>query len=88
MATTKTKPAMVEATNACVITVGARPVEWQRRIVRDRHSGRLADIEIHELPPVDEGDLGRSYVFTRGERIHADHEAVLDGPGCFRPADD
>lgn len=88
MAGTKTKTDMVVTKEACVITVGARPIEWQRRIVRDRHTGKLAEIDIHELPPVDEGDLGRSYTFTRGELVPADHEAVLDAPGCFRPADD
>jgi hypothetical protein len=49
----------VEANEAMVVTVGARPIEWQKRIVRDRHTGKLAEIDIHELPPVDEGDLGR-----------------------------
>jgi hypothetical protein len=86
MASTKTK--MMVTNEACAITVGARPIEWQKRIVRDRHTGKLAEIDVHELPPVDEGDLGRSYVFTRGEQVPADHEAVLDAPGCFRPADD
>jgi hypothetical protein len=28
MATTKTKPAMVEAREAMVVRVGARPIEW------------------------------------------------------------
>jgi hypothetical protein len=78
----------VEANEAMVVTVGARPIEWQKRIVRDRHTGKLAEIDIHELPPVDEGDLGRFYVFKRGEQVPADHEAVLDAPGCFRPVDD
>ena len=32
--------------------------------------------------------LGRSYTFKRGEEVPADHEAVLDAPGCFRPADE
>jgi hypothetical protein len=37
---------------------------------------------------LDEGDLGRSYVFKRGEQVWDDHEAVLDAPGCFVPVDD
>jgi hypothetical protein len=73
---------MMVTKETCVITVGARPVEWQKRIVRDNHTGKLAEIDVHELEPVDEGDLGRSYVFTRGEEVPADHEAVLDAP-CF-----
>ena len=88
MASTSTKPKMMITKEACSVTVGARPIEWQRRIVRDRHTGKLAEIDIHELPPVDEGDLGRHYCFRRGEEVPADHEAVADAPGRFRPADD
>jgi hypothetical protein len=65
----------------------ASPVEWQKRIVRDRHTGKLAEIDLHEFPPVREAELGRSYVFKRDEKVRADHEAVLDAPGCFREAD-
>lgn len=86
MATTKTK--MMVTRETCCVTVGARPIEYQRRIVRDMRTGKLAEIDVHELPLVDEGDLGRSYVFTKGELIPADHEAVADAPGCFREADD
>ena len=88
MASTTTKPKMMQANEACVVTVGARPIEYQKRIVRDRHTGKLAEVDLHELPPVDEGDLGRSYVFKRDERVRADHEAVADAPGCFREADE
>ena len=41
-----------------------------------------------EVPPSTEGDLGRSYVFTKGEEVAADHEAVLDAPGTFEPVED
>jgi hypothetical protein len=61
-------------------------VEYQRRIARDRHTGKLAEIDIHELPPVREAEPGRSYAFKRGEEVPADHEAVLDAPGHFREA--
>jgi hypothetical protein len=88
MASTSTKTKMMQANEACVVVVGARPVEYQYRYVRDRHSGKLAYIPIHELPPLDEGDPGRSYVFTRDERVRADHEAVRDSPSSFRPADE
>ncbi len=84
MASTSTKPKMMVANQACVITVGPRPIEYQRKIVRDRHTGKLAEIDIHELPPVDEGDLGRSYVRMRGA---CRPRGVLDAPGYFREAD-
>jgi len=49
---TKTKaPEQLQAREAIVITAGARPIEFQRRIVRDRRTGKLAEIDIHELPP-------------------------------------
>jgi hypothetical protein len=40
------------------------------------------------LPPLDPGGEGRFYVFKRGEIVRADHEAVLEAPGCFDPVDD
>jgi hypothetical protein len=85
---TKNKPSgKVKAREACVITVGARPIRYQNRIVRDRHTGKLADIAIHELEPEDEGSEGIGYAFTRGEEVEADHPAVLDAPGCFVPVE-
>jgi hypothetical protein len=85
--TTTTK--MMQANEACVITVGARAPVYEKAIVRDRHTGKLAEVDMNpERPPVAEGDLGRSYVFKRDEKVRADHEAVLDAPGCFREADD
>jgi hypothetical protein len=84
----KSKVAKVEAREACVVTVGARPVIYEKRIVRDRHSGKLAEIDIHELPPVDPGSEGVSYAFAKHEQVHADHPAVLDAPGCFVPVDE
>jgi hypothetical protein len=86
---TKEKVGKVRAKQAVVVTVGARPPVWEKRIVRDRHSGKLVEIDMNpELPPIDEGDLGRSYVFTKGEEVAADHDAVLDAPGAFEPVDD
>jgi hypothetical protein len=85
---TKGKVGKVEAREACVITVDARPVVWQRRIVRNRHTGRLEEIPVTELPPVDAGDEGRFYAFKRGEKVRADHEAVLAAPGAFDPVED
>jgi hypothetical protein len=82
---TKTSEKKVQAKLACVITVGAKPIEYQKRIVRDRHTGKLAEIDVHELPPVDPGNEGIGYAFKQGEEVWSDHPAVLDAPGCFRP---
>jgi hypothetical protein len=85
---TKTKPSKVKAKQACVITVGARPIVWEKRVVRDNHTGKLAEIDIHELPPLDPGSEGIGYAFKAGEETWSDHEAVLDAPGCFVPIDE
>jgi len=82
---TRTK---VQARQACVITVGATPIVYEKRIVRDRHSGKLAEIDIHELPPVDPGHEGTAYVYKKGEEEWSDHTAVLDAPGCFVPVEE
>jgi hypothetical protein len=81
MAAATTKVGKVKAKQAAVVTTGARPPMF----VRDRHSGKLMEIDMN---PIDEGDLGRSYVFTKGEEVAADHEAVLDAPGTFEPVED
>lgn len=81
----KTKPGWVEARQACVVVVGARPIKYQRRIVRDRHTGKLVEIDIHELPLEDEGDPGETFVFKPREQVAADHPAVLDAPSLFMP---
>lgn len=84
---TKTREKM-RAKQACVVVVGARPIEYQKRIVRDRHTGKLAEIDMHELPPVDPGDEGIGYAFKADEEVWSDHPAVLDAPGCFLPVDE
>jgi hypothetical protein len=88
MTTTKAKVGKVEARAACVITVGARPVTYRKVIVRDRHTHQLVEVELHEAEPLDFGDPGRSYAFSRGQKEWSDHEAVLDAPGCFQPIDE
>jgi hypothetical protein len=85
---TKTKPGRVKAREACVITVGARPIEYEKRIVRDNRTGKLVEIDMHELPPVDPGDEGIGYAFKKDEQAWSDHPAVLDAPGCFVPVDE
>jgi hypothetical protein len=84
---TKTREKM-RVRQACVVTVGASPIVYEKRIVRDRHTGKLAEIDIHELPPADPGDEGIPYVFSKDEEVWSDHPAVLDAPGCFLPVDE
>jgi hypothetical protein len=80
----------MQAREAVVVVVGARAPIYKTTIVRDRHSGKLAEVPLApiEAPPIDEGDLGRSYVFAKGERVLSDHEAVLASPGSFIEADE
>jgi hypothetical protein len=87
MATKTKEVGKVRTKLACVITVGASPIIYDKRIVRDRHTGKLAEIDMHELPPLDPGDEGIPYAFKAGEEVAADHPAVLDAPGCFVPID-
>ena len=56
---------------------------FENRIVRDRHSGKLMEIDMNPKLPHRRG-RGRSYVFTKGEEVAAHHEAVLDAPGHLR----
>ncbi len=79
----KKKVQWVQAKETFVGVLDARPVEWHRRIVRNRHTGKLEEIDIHELGPKVEEVLGTSYCFKRGERVHADHVAVLAWPDHF-----
>jgi hypothetical protein len=88
MATKTKERGKVRAREACVITVGARPIVWEKRIVRSNRTGKLAEIDMHELPPVDEGSEGIPYVFKADEEVWDDHPAVLDAPGCFVPVDE
>jgi hypothetical protein len=82
---TSTKRKKVQAREACVVIVGARAPVYRTVIVRDRHTGKLAEVPLApiEAAPLDEGDEGRPYVYRKGEKEWADHEAVLEAPGCF-----
>lgn len=46
-AASKEKVGRVRAKQAVVVTVGARPPVWQKRIVRDRHTGKLVEIDMN-----------------------------------------
>ena len=85
---TASKIGKVRCRETCVVTVGARPVEYRTAVVRDRHSGKLAEVALTEYPPIDPGSEGRFYTFKRGEEVEADHEAVLESPGSFVPVEE
>jgi hypothetical protein len=84
--TSTESPTWVQAREAVVITVGARPPVYEKAIVRHNKTGQLHEVDLNpERPPLDPGDEGRWYVFKKGERVLSDHEAVLESPGSFVP---
>lgn len=83
MATTKGKQ---EATTAFAWVDGARPPVYEKRLVRDRHTNQLVDVDMNpELPPIDEGSDGTLYVIAKGEVLPASHPAVVAKPWYFTP---
>ena len=60
---TKTKPKIGMVANDPRVRHHSRaqapPIEYQRRIVRDRHTGKLAEIDLHELPARRRGRRGQ-----------------------------
>jgi hypothetical protein len=87
-AKTEEKPRWLQAREAVCVIVGARAPVYETAIVKDRHTGRLAEVPLTEYPPADPGSLGMTYVFRRGERVLSDHPAVLESPGSFVEAVD
>jgi hypothetical protein len=80
-------PEWVQAREAMVVVLGARAPVYKTVIVRDKHTGKLAEVPLApiEHPPLDEGDPETTYVFSKGEKVLSDHPAVLDGPHRFVP---
>jgi hypothetical protein len=80
-------PTWVQARETMCVIVGARAPVYKTAVVRDRHTGQLAEVALApcEHPPIDEGDEGRSFIFARGEKVLDDHEAVRHAPHCFVP---
>jgi hypothetical protein len=87
MATTKTTIGKVECREAFVGVIGARPPEFRTAIVRDRHTGQLAEVTLNELPPIDEGDPGVLRVPARRADPER-HPAAIEWPGFFFEVDD
>jgi hypothetical protein len=78
----------MECHTAFVWVQGARPVKYRTAYVRDRHTGRIAEVPLTEYPPEDEGSHGVTRVVAKGERLPSDDPAVLAKPGYFREAPD
>lgn len=79
------KPRWLQAREPVVVIVGARAPVYRKVVVRDRHTGRLAEVPLApcEAPPLDPGDEGKAYGFRAGERVLSDHPAVGTCPGAF-----
>ena len=58
MAAATTKVGKVKAKQAAVVTAGARPPMFEKRIVRDRHSGKLMEIDMNPEAPHRRGRPG------------------------------
>jgi hypothetical protein len=78
----------VTAKEAVVVNVGGRPVEWHKRIVRDNRTGKLVEIDVHELGPKVRAEEGVPYAFRRGEEVSSDHPAVSACPSAFEPIEE
>ena len=79
---------MVVARETMVVVVGARPIEWQKRMVRNRKTDQIQEVELTEFDPVDPGDEGIPYAFKAGEKVPRNHDAVKASPGSFISLDE
>lgn len=77
------KPKFVYAKQAIVIAVGASPVEYRRAKVLDRRRNEYIEVDLHMAKPVKPENVGTHYTFAAGERVPADHPAVLAKPSAF-----
>lgn len=78
---------VVVARHAIVIGVGDISREYARVVVKDRTTGEDVEIADTDGPPLVEEQIGTTYAFREGQRVRADHPAVLANPGAFRPID-
>jgi hypothetical protein len=71
------KKGTLVATEVICIVVGARPVKYQRRKVRDRRTGEMVEIDMTDpsWEPEDPGDDGVPYTFRVGQKIWPGHPA-------------
>lgn len=87
MARTK-KPKFVYAKQAIVIAVGASPVEYKRAKVMDRRRNEMVEVDLHMSKPVKDENVGTHYTFAAGERVPAEHPAVVAKPTAFMVAEE
>ena len=78
---------MMVAREACVVVVGARPVEYGKVTVTHNKTGERVTID-NQNEIVDPGSEGIPYVFKTLQKVSSNHPAVKDAPGCFIPLDD
>jgi hypothetical protein len=83
---TDTSTGWMEATETFLFVLDARPPEYQVEVVRDRHTGRLAEVPLTEYPPLDPGSEGRVFLVKKGDMYLPDDEVVQHKPQHFRPA--
>lgn len=81
---TKKVVGKVEALRAFIWIHGARQAEYRKAIVRDRRTGRLAEVALTEFPPLVEADEGEHLVVTKGEKFFEDDPVVQALPAQFR----
>jgi hypothetical protein len=79
---------MMVAREAVVVVVGARPIEYEKIMVRRNKAPHdMVEIDNHNNI-IDEGDEGVPYAFRAYQRVHKSHPAVKACPGAFMPADE
>ena len=81
------RPKMMVAREACVVVVGARPVEYGKVTVTHNKTGERVTIDNQNVI-LDAGSQGTSYVFKAMEKVSSNHPAVKDSPSSFMPLDD
>jgi len=85
-ATEQAPAGWMEALETFVFVLGARNPVWRKIIVRDRHTGQLAEVSLQgEEPAIDPGDEGRTFVVQKGKLYLPDEEVVRHKPQHFRP---
>jgi hypothetical protein len=81
------KSQQMVAREACVVTVGARPVEYGKITVRNNRTGNLETID-NQNDVVDPGSEGIPYAFRAFQKVSSNHPAVKDSPSSFMPLDE
>jgi dihydroxyacetone kinase-like predicted kinase len=78
---------MMVAREACVVVVGARPVEYAKITVTHNRTGEQITID-NQNNVVDSGSEGIPYVFRAFQKVSSNHPAVKDSPSSFMPLDE